>query len=38
MAGTPRWSPDGQQIAFDFDPEGHPDIYILSAGQDGRVI
>jgi Tol biopolymer transport system component len=32
MAGTPRWSPDGREIAFDFDPEGHPDIYVVNAG------
>jgi eukaryotic-like serine/threonine-protein kinase len=31
MAGTPRWSPDGQQIAFDFEPEGQNDIYLVSA-------
>jgi Tol biopolymer transport system component len=37
MAGTPRWSPDGRQIAFDFDPEGHPDIYVVNPGEDGRV-
>jgi Tol biopolymer transport system component len=28
-AGTPRWSPDGQQIAFDFEPEGNVDVYVL---------
>jgi len=27
--GTPRWSPDGQPIAFDFEPEGNVDIYVL---------
>src|SRR5262249_39113338 len=32
MAGTPRWSPDGQEIAFDFDPDGHPDIYVVNPG------
>ena len=38
MAGTPRWSPDGREIAFDFDPEGHPDIYVVNvAGRPRRL-
>jgi Tol biopolymer transport system component len=28
--GTPRWSPDSQQIAFDSRSEGNADIYIIS--------
>ena len=29
--GTARWSPDGQRIAFDFNPEGNVDIYVIRA-------
>jgi tricorn protease-like protein len=29
---TPRWSPDGQKIAFDSDAAGGWDIYVISAG------
>jgi dipeptidyl aminopeptidase/acylaminoacyl peptidase len=29
--GTPRWSPDGQQIVFDARPAGNADIYVISA-------
>jgi Tol biopolymer transport system component/DNA-binding winged helix-turn-helix (wHTH) protein len=28
--GSPRWSPDGQAIAFDWTTEGHRDIYVVS--------
>ena len=31
VAGTARWSPDGQRIAFDFSPEGNFDIYVIRA-------
>jgi dipeptidyl aminopeptidase/acylaminoacyl peptidase len=30
--GTPRWSPDGQTIAFDSNAHGNYDIYVVSAG------
>ncbi|HZN12277.1 MAG TPA: hypothetical protein VFC61_11385, partial [Blastocatellia bacterium] len=29
--GTPRWSPDGQQIVFDARPAGNADIYVINA-------
>jgi eukaryotic-like serine/threonine-protein kinase len=29
--GTPRWSPDDQNIAFDSRLEGHGDIFVISA-------
>ena len=29
--GTPRWSPDGEQIAFDSSPDGHWDIFVVGA-------
>ncbi len=29
--GTPRWSPDGQRIAFDSLAAGNPNIYIIDA-------
>jgi Tol biopolymer transport system component len=32
LTGTPRWSPDGNEIAFDSRPEGQPDIYTIPAG------
>jgi len=35
MTGTPRWSPDGRQIAFDSDEEGHGGVYLVNA-EDGR--
>ena len=28
--GSPRWSPDGQAIAFDWTTEGHRDVYVVS--------
>ncbi len=33
FAGSPRWSPDGKTIAFDFAPKGgnSPDIHVISA-------
>jgi eukaryotic-like serine/threonine-protein kinase len=31
MTGTPRWSPDGQTIAFDSYLEGQPEIYVIPA-------
>jgi Tol biopolymer transport system component len=30
-AGTPRWSPDGKWIAFDYDPEAHRQIYLIDS-------
>jgi eukaryotic-like serine/threonine-protein kinase len=29
--GTPRWSPDGEDIAFDSSPGGHWDIFVVAA-------
>jgi dipeptidyl aminopeptidase/acylaminoacyl peptidase len=29
MAGCPRWSPDGRQIAFDSHLKGNADIYVI---------
>ena len=31
QVGTPRWSPDGRQIAFDSDAAGHLDIWVVNA-------
>src|SRR5581483_11359028 len=31
QTGTPRWSPDGKQIAFDSRPGGHSEIYLINA-------
>ena len=31
LAGTPRWSPDGRQIAFDFRPQDNSDVYVVNA-------
>jgi Tol biopolymer transport system component len=30
-SGTPRWSPDGEQIVFDSSPDGHWDIFVVGA-------
>src|SRR5207249_1997997 len=30
-AGSPRWSPDGQKIAFDCDAAGNWDVYVISS-------
>jgi Tol biopolymer transport system component/DNA-binding winged helix-turn-helix (wHTH) protein len=39
LAGTPRWSPDGREIAFDCDAGGSADIYVVAAegGQPRRL-
>ena len=31
MTGTPRWSPDGMNVAFDTRPDGQADIYVISS-------
>ena len=31
LSGTPRWSPDGQRIAFNSNTEGNLDIYVIRA-------
>jgi len=30
-SGSPRWSPDSQRIAFDFNIGGHPQIYTVNS-------
>ncbi len=35
VTGTPMWSPDGRQIAFDSQLRGHTDIYLV--GLDGSA-
>ena len=39
MTGTPRWSPDGQTIAFDSNLEGQFEIYVIptSGGKPRRL-
>jgi Tol biopolymer transport system component len=34
FTGTPRWSPDGKWIAFDYHPVTHGQIYLIDS--DGR--
>ena len=29
VTGTPRWSPDGQQIVFDSRPAGNSDVFVI---------
>jgi dipeptidyl aminopeptidase/acylaminoacyl peptidase len=31
LTGSPRWSPDGERIAFDSNVEGHWEIYVINA-------
>lgn len=31
LSGSPAFSPDGQQVAFDSRPEGHSHIFVVSA-------
>ena len=39
LPGFPRWSPDGETIAFHSDPEGHPDVLTIRAnGGSPRVL
>lgn len=35
VAGTPRWSPDGRQIAFDGRPDGNADVFVVGAEGSG---
>ena len=35
MTGSPRWSPDGRQIAFDSWEKGRSNIFVVSRG--GRL-
>ena len=36
IVGSPRWSPDGTQIAFDARAEGNPDIWLVRPGGEPR--
>jgi Tol biopolymer transport system component len=36
--GNASWSPDGQRIAFNFDPGGNTDVYVLRASGGGKPI
>jgi Tol biopolymer transport system component len=38
-SGSPRWSPDGTEIAFDVTDQGNADIYVISStgGQPRRL-
>ena len=39
FAGTPRWSPDGKWVAFDYQPDAHGQIYLVdAAGRNLRQI
>jgi Tol biopolymer transport system component/DNA-binding winged helix-turn-helix (wHTH) protein len=31
IVGTPRWSPDGRWVAFDYRPETHSQIYLIDS-------
>jgi dipeptidyl aminopeptidase/acylaminoacyl peptidase len=35
LTGTPRWSPDGNWIAFDSRPYGQPDIFVINSSGGG---
>lgn len=38
-SGTPRWSPDGQSIAFDTRPGAHSQIHVMDAsGRNQRIL
>ena len=33
LTGTPRWSPDGKQIAFDSRAGGEANVYVIDANR-----